>query len=146
MSWFFLAFDPSDKSSSIVLCTSRSPDGHYRIVSYLCSSAKREQVFVTFKCFKFEHHVPIASNSSIKMMAPPKSLLALTFSFASANASRTSLHHSDEHLYELRSSEFQEQRICMFAHARAKRVFPVPMVRTEDNPWAERFRWPLLSV
>mmetsp|Transcript_7465 Transcript_7465/g.15638 ORF Transcript_7465/g.15638 Transcript_7465/m.15638 type:complete len:271 (-) Transcript_7465:492-1304(-) len=94
-------------SSSMVRCTSRSP---------LCSPPKRL--------------VPIASSSSMKMIAPPFPR-SLIFSFASSNASRTSLAPSPMNICTScgPASLRKIASVCL-AHARASSVLPVP-----GGPW-----------
>mmetsp|Transcript_14015 Transcript_14015/g.20667 ORF Transcript_14015/g.20667 Transcript_14015/m.20667 type:complete len:203 (-) Transcript_14015:753-1361(-) len=90
-------------SSSIVLCTSRSPD---------CSPPKRL--------------VPIASSSSMKMMAPLRSSF-FVFSFARSNASLTSFAPSPMNICTScgPASLRNTASVCL-AQARASMVLPVP--------------------
>mmetsp|Transcript_23057 Transcript_23057/g.32534 ORF Transcript_23057/g.32534 Transcript_23057/m.32534 type:complete len:200 (-) Transcript_23057:691-1290(-) len=94
-----LELNPSNwfSSSNIVLCTSLSPD---------LSLSKRL--------------VPIASNSSMKMIAG-------SFSLARVKASRTSLAPSPINICtSCGAASFKKQALVLAAQARANRVFPVP--------------------
>mmetsp|Transcript_2073 Transcript_2073/g.5292 ORF Transcript_2073/g.5292 Transcript_2073/m.5292 type:complete len:240 (+) Transcript_2073:457-1176(+) len=97
-----------ERSSSMVRWTSRSPD---------CSPPKR--------------FVPMASSSSMKMMAPDL-LPDLIFSLASSKASRTSLAPSPMNIWTScgPASLRKIASVCL-AQARARRVFPVP-----GGPWS----------
>mmetsp|Transcript_18578 Transcript_18578/g.53054 ORF Transcript_18578/g.53054 Transcript_18578/m.53054 type:complete len:233 (+) Transcript_18578:568-1266(+) len=92
-----------DSSSSIVLCTSRSPDW---------SPPNR--------------FVPMASISSMKRMAPLLSP-ALIFALASSKASRMSLAPSPMNICtSCGPASLRKMALVWFAHARASNVFPVP--------------------
>mmetsp|Transcript_61363 Transcript_61363/g.138916 ORF Transcript_61363/g.138916 Transcript_61363/m.138916 type:complete len:254 (-) Transcript_61363:589-1350(-) len=97
-------------SSSMVRCTSRSPD---------CSPPKRL--------------VPIASSSSMKMMAPlglelgSSPSFTVIFSFANSKASRTSLAPSPINICtSCGPASLRNTASVCFAHARARSVLPVP--------------------
>mmetsp|Transcript_22147 Transcript_22147/g.77622 ORF Transcript_22147/g.77622 Transcript_22147/m.77622 type:complete len:202 (-) Transcript_22147:778-1383(-) len=88
-------------SSNMVRCTSRSP---------VWSPPPR--------------FVPIASNSSMKMMAPPRSL---PFSRARSKASRTSFAPSPMNIWtNCVPASLRKMASLCFAQARARSVLPVP--------------------
>mmetsp|Transcript_14537 Transcript_14537/g.29057 ORF Transcript_14537/g.29057 Transcript_14537/m.29057 type:complete len:238 (-) Transcript_14537:573-1286(-) len=107
-------------SSNIVRCTSLSPD---------CSPPKRL--------------VPMASSSSMKMMAPARPSLEI-FSFASSNASRIILAPSPIYICTNCGPEsFRNTAPVFLAQARARRVFPVPGGPYKSTPLGARM--PMLS-
>mmetsp|Transcript_35269 Transcript_35269/g.119420 ORF Transcript_35269/g.119420 Transcript_35269/m.119420 type:complete len:200 (+) Transcript_35269:971-1570(+) len=103
------------KSSNMVRWTSRSPD---------CSPPNRL--------------VPIASSSSMKIIAPlllPES----TFSFASSKASRTSFAPSPMNICtNCGPASLRKMASVCFAHARARRVLPVPGGPCKSTPFGGR--------
>mmetsp|Transcript_10265 Transcript_10265/g.19866 ORF Transcript_10265/g.19866 Transcript_10265/m.19866 type:complete len:345 (+) Transcript_10265:174-1208(+) len=117
-----LLWKPSSwlSSSSIVRCTSRSPD---------CSPPNRL--------------VPIASSSSMKMIAP-FAPCSCTFSLASSKASRTSLAPSPMNICtSCGPASFRKIASVCLAHARASIVFPVPGGPCRSTPFGGRM--PMVS-
>mmetsp|Transcript_12618 Transcript_12618/g.42148 ORF Transcript_12618/g.42148 Transcript_12618/m.42148 type:complete len:240 (-) Transcript_12618:383-1102(-) len=104
-----------ERSSSMVRCTSRSP---------LWSPPNRL--------------VPIASSSSMKMMAPALPPL-LIFSFANSNASRTSLAPSPMNICtSCGPASFKKMASVCLAQARASSVLPVPGGPNKRTPFGGR--------
>mmetsp|Transcript_7797 Transcript_7797/g.17912 ORF Transcript_7797/g.17912 Transcript_7797/m.17912 type:complete len:273 (-) Transcript_7797:632-1450(-) len=119
-----MSFEPKPsswlKSSSIVRCTSRSPDW---------SPPNRL--------------VPMASSSSMNMMAPLE-VPSEIFSFASSKASRMSFAPSPMNICtSCGPASLRKTALVWLAQARARRVFPVPGGPCRSTPLGGRM--PMVS-
>ena len=98
-----------------------------------CVSDNKNTLFQFFnqnlqKKICFDYHPPMASNSSIKMIAG-------AFSLARANASRTSLAPSPINICtSCGPANFKNVDLVWAAQARASNVFPVPGAPYSNTP------------